>query len=75
MGTIEQKGTMTENNSHPIQKRWKVSPLLPAHISQELSEHTPFLRQLLFNRGVTTAESARAYLSDESPTDTDPFAL
>ena len=75
MGTIEQKGTMTENNSHPIQKRWKVSPLLPAHISQELSEHTPFLRQLLFNRGVTTAESARAYLSNQSPTDTDPFAL
>ncbi len=34
----------------------------------------PFLRQLLFNRGITTAETARAYLRG-IPTDTNPFAL
>ncbi len=66
---------MTESNHHSTSKRWTVSPLLPPHISRELSEHSPFLRQLLFNRGITTAESARAYLGAESPTDTDPFAL
>ena len=33
------------------------------------------MRQLLFNRGITTAESALAYLGAESPTDTNPFAL
>ena len=66
---------MTESNHHSTQKRWNISPLIPTHISRELSEHSPFLRQLLFNRGITTAESARAYLGADSPTDTNPFAL
>lgn len=66
---------MTESNHHSTPKRWTISPLVPPHISQGLSEHSPFLRQLLFNRGITTAESARAYLSSDSPTDTNPFAL
>jgi single-stranded-DNA-specific exonuclease len=66
---------MTENNNHLTPKRWKISPLVPPHISRELSEYTPFLRQLLFNRGITNAESARAYLGAESPTDTNPFSL
>lgn len=66
---------MTESNHHSTPKRWTISPLIPAHISRELSEHSPFLRQLLFNRGITTAESARAYLGADSPTDTNPFAL
>lgn len=65
---------MTE--THPtIPKRWKIAPLIPPHISRELRAHSPFLRQLLFNRGIVTAEAARAYLSDQSPTDPDPFAL
>ena len=75
LGTINQKDTMTEPNHHSTPKRWTISPLIPAHISRELSEHSPFLRQLLFNRGITTAESARAYLGADSPTDTNPFAL
>jgi len=33
------------------------------------------LRQLLFNRGINTAEGARAYLGTESPTSTDPFLM
>lgn len=66
---------MTESNNHSTPKRWTVSPLIPPHISRELSEHSPFLRKLLFNRGITTAESALAYLGAESPTDTNPFAL
>lgn len=66
---------MTESNHRPTPKRWTVSPLIPPHISKELSEYTPFLRQLLFNRGITTAEVARAYLGTDSPTNTDPFAL
>ena len=66
---------MAETNNHSTPKRWTVSPLIPPHISRELSEYSPFLRQLLFNRGITTAETARAYLGAESPTDTNPFAL
>ncbi len=66
---------MTENNNHIIKKRWTVSPLIPAHISRELAEFSPFMRQLLFNRGIDTAEIARAYVSQDSPTNPDPFAL
>ena len=66
---------MSENNHQLLKKRWRVSPLIPPHISRELEGHTPFLRQLLFNRGITSAEAARAYLSEASPTPTDPFAL
>ena len=65
---------MTETNAHTI-KRWKIAPLIPRHINQELSAHSPFLRQLLFNRGIITAEAAQAYLSQESPTNPDPFQL
>ena len=66
---------MSENNHQLIKKRWTVSPLIPPHISRELDEHSPFLRQLLFNRGITSAEAARAYLGETSSTPTDPFAL
>ena len=65
---------MTENYQ-PASKRWKISPLVPPHISRELSAYSPFLRQLLFNRGIVTADSAQAYLSGQSPTNPDPLAL
>ena len=66
---------MTESNITSIPKRWRIAPLIPGHISRELNEYPPFLRQLLFNRGIVSAEQARAYLSDESPTDTNPLNL
>lgn len=66
---------MTENNNRIIKKSWTVSPLIPAHINRELSEFSPFLRQLLFNRGIVDAEVARAYTSQDSPTNPDPFAF
>ena len=66
---------MTESKTNSTPKRWRVAPLIPAHISRELNEYPPFLRQLLFNRGIVSAEQARAYLSDESPTDTNPLNL
>jgi single-stranded-DNA-specific exonuclease len=65
---------MTENYQ-PASKRWKISPLVPRHISRELSAYSPFLRQLLFNRGIVTADSAQAYLSGQSPTNPEPLAL
>ncbi|MBP7213280.1 MAG: single-stranded-DNA-specific exonuclease RecJ [Anaerolineaceae bacterium] len=66
---------MTESNTNSTPKRWRIAPLIPSHISRELNEYPPFLRQLLFNRGIVSAEQARAYLSDESPTDTNPLNL
>ena len=65
---------MTLTNNTP-KKRWVLAPPIPNEVKQTLSDYPPFLRQLLFNRGITTAEAAKAYLSSDSPTPTDPFLL
>ena len=66
---------MTETKRSAPKKRWIISPLIPNDIKQALKDYPPFLRQLLFNRGITTAEVARAYLGTDSPTSTDPFMM
>jgi single-stranded-DNA-specific exonuclease len=66
---------MTDSTTPIKNKRWIVSPLIPSHISRELNEYSPFLRQLLFNRGIIDSASALAYLGESSPSDTNPFAL
>ena len=58
-----------------IQKDWKIATGIPADISQALQNFSPFLRQLLYNRGICDREAAFAYISREVSTDTDPFKL
>jgi len=58
-----------------IQKDWKIAPEIPPEISQALQNFSPFLRQLLFNRGIKDREAAFAYISREVSTDTNPFQL
>lgn len=66
---------MTEVTRTSPKKRWVISPLITSEVRKNLKDYPPFLRQLLFNRGITTAEAARAYLGSDSPTSTDPFAM
>ena len=66
---------MTSTKHTNLKKRWVIAPLLPSDIKQTLRDYPPFLRQLLFNRGITTAEAAKAYLGIDSPTPTDPFLM
>jgi single-stranded-DNA-specific exonuclease len=63
------------NQKSHIQKTWKIAPEIPAEISQALQNFSPFLRQLLYNRGINDREAAFAYISHEVTTDTDPFQL
>ncbi|MEA4811566.1 MAG: single-stranded-DNA-specific exonuclease RecJ [Anaerolineaceae bacterium] len=63
------------NQRKRIEKAWKVAPDLPTEVRQELAGFKPFLRQLLFNRGICTRESALAYLGREPLGSTDPFLL
>lgn len=58
-----------------IQKDWKIAPEVPSEIGEVLQDFSPFLRQLLFNRGIKDHESAIAYLSREVTADTNPFQL
>jgi single-stranded-DNA-specific exonuclease len=50
-----------------ITKRWEVANPLPPEAIQELSDYHPVLRQILYNRGYTTHESARSFLEAQSP--------
>lgn len=43
-------------------KRWIIRKPLPAAVDQELSSYPAFFRQILYSRGVDTAQKAVAYL-------------
>jgi single-stranded-DNA-specific exonuclease len=59
----------------PLRKRWDVSPRIPSEVDQNLSLYSPVLRQLLFNRGISTKENAQAYLEAQPPAENDPRNL
>lgn len=56
-------------------KRWIISPLIPPSVNQNLTEFSPLLRQLLYNRGISDANSARAFVDCASSAPTDPFLI
>ena len=58
-----------------LAKRWITSPLIPQDINRQMTSVSPFLRQLLYNRGIATNSAAEAYISTESPTNPDPFQM
>jgi single-stranded-DNA-specific exonuclease len=50
-----------------ITKRWEVAEPLPQEAIQELSGYHPVLRQILYNRGYKTHETARIFLEAQAP--------
>ncbi len=50
-----------------IQKHWQVAPRLPYAIEKELGAFHPVIRQVLYNRGIGDAETARRFLEAEMP--------
>lgn len=61
----------------PIKKQWIIdssSKHIPTQVQDELIEYPLLLRQLLYNRGITTAEDAQTYLSAKGSLH-DPFQL
>jgi len=55
-------------------KNWIILPEIPEEVSASLSEYSPLLRQLLYNREVTNSAMAADFLNG-SPTEEDPFHL
>lgn len=59
-------------------KKWiniaEVAPISP-QCAENLARYDPILRQLLFNRGITTAEEAEQYLSPSEASLHDPFLM
>jgi len=60
-----------------IKKQWIIdsdSKTVPIHVQDELIDYPILLRQLLYNRGIVTAEDAKIYLFKKGPI-YDPFLL
>jgi single-stranded-DNA-specific exonuclease len=57
-----------------LAKNWWIYPPVPGEINRNLESYPRFLRQVLYNRGITTKDQAEAYLSAKDPL-YDPFLL
>lgn len=57
-----------------VTTRWKIAEAISETAQQELAAYPKVLQQLLFNRGVKTAEAAEVYL-DGAGSRYDPFGL
>ncbi len=56
-------------------KRWQIAPPITDQANQALVAFPPILRQILFNRMLSTDAAARAFLKAETDFDTDPFQM
>jgi single-stranded-DNA-specific exonuclease len=56
-------------------KRWQVAPRLTQEADLELQQYPLFIRQILYNREITSAALALDFLEAGSPLGTDPFGL
>ena len=65
----------SEFDTRPLPKRWDVHFKIPDHVSNELHDFSPLMRQLLFNRGFENADAAAAFLTHRVDFPTDPFQL
>jgi single-stranded-DNA-specific exonuclease len=63
-------------NLDPMQtKRWQIAPLITSQANESLAEFSPTLRQVLFNRGISTDAEAHAFLKAEMNFNADPFQM
>lgn len=56
-------------------KRWNIASPITPQANEALAVVPNILRQILFNRGISTEEEARAFVSAKSHFDTNPFQL
>ncbi|MEK6256308.1 MAG: single-stranded-DNA-specific exonuclease RecJ [Chloroflexota bacterium] len=60
---------------NPLKKQWQVAARLTPEAENNLSKYPPILRQILFNRGYATVDSADEFLKAEQFTDNAPLGL
>ena len=59
----------------PDSKHWKIAATITPEANNSLQGYPPILRQILFNRGYATHETARQYLQAQKPSGTSPTHL
>jgi single-stranded-DNA-specific exonuclease len=60
---------------HALVKRWQIAPKISPSADQALESYPPILRQVLYNRGITTPLEAQYFLDAKPGFDTDPFLI
>ncbi|MEN6392527.1 MAG: DHH family phosphoesterase, partial [Anaerolineaceae bacterium] len=56
----------------PLSKRWIIANRIPPHGEKELENYIPVFRQILYNRGFHTEQSAQKFLDANQPEGTEP---
>ena len=64
-----------EINTNPLPKRWKIQSIYPEYIDDSLADFNAFMRQLLYNRGITDGDTAAHFLEGTVGHPTDPFLI
>lgn len=72
---IRNEPMTTEIDLRPLPKRWDVHHKIPKDIDKNLSDFSPLLRQLLYNRGIEDPISASHFIDGTVGFPTDPFLL
>jgi hypothetical protein len=62
-------------NTTPIPRRWRVQPKIPRDVDVALRDFSPFMRQLLYNRGLFDPAAAAGFVAGTTHFPTDPFLL
>ncbi len=65
----------SEPTYNPLPKRWKIQSPYPGHINDSLSDYNAFMRQLLYNRGITNNHAAAHFIAGTVDHSTDPFLI
>lgn len=58
-----------------IPRRWRVQPKIPRDVDVALRDFSPFMRQLLYNRGLFDPVAAAGFVAGTTHYETDPFLL
>jgi len=62
-------------NTTPLRKRWVIAQRISPEVDLALQAYHPALRQILYNRGYITAESAQSFLEARTPVGTEPGGM
>jgi single-stranded-DNA-specific exonuclease len=63
------------SNPHPLPKHWKIHHKIPKDIDRALSDFSPLMRQLLYNRGFIDGNTAASFIAGDVNFPTDPLIM
>jgi len=56
-------------------KRWEIANPISEEVHDALKDYDPIIRQILFNRGISSSEQAEDFINAAAPIESDPFNM